>query len=93
VNHRKKYNTIADLLTDDGFLAWYLKINDRYEQAWNRWINENRTHAQLAKKAVQLLSVIMSPETDEVPQQQINASFDRLYNKIIHLEKDISPHR
>jgi hypothetical protein len=84
VNDHKKYKTIADLLTDDGFLAWYLKTNDRYEKLWSKWIAEEPEHAALATQAINVLKVIMNPEEEKVSGHAISASFDRLLKKIIN---------
>jgi hypothetical protein len=82
VNDNKRYTTIADLLADDGFMAWHLKKNDRHEQTWNKWIAEKPEHAELANRAVQVLSVLIIPEEEKLSNQQIKASFDRLLKKI-----------
>ena len=87
MNDKKKYTTIADLLTDDGFLAWYLKKNDRKEQVWNKWIAEKPEHAELANRAVQVLSVLIDPEEEKLSNQQINASFDKLLKKLTNKGK------
>ena len=89
MNDKKKYTTIADLLTDDGFLAWHLKKNDRRLQTWNKWIAENPEHAALANQAEQLLSVLINPEEEKLSNQQVNASFDRLLKKIVNKKKSV----
>jgi hypothetical protein len=89
VSDKKKYTTIADLLTDDGFLAWHLS-NDKDDQFWNTWIAEKPGHAALAKQAVQLLSVITNPDAKKIPDHGIHSSFDRLLKKIMKQEKRYS---
>jgi len=81
VNEKKKYATIADLLTDDSFLAWHLKKNGRYKQSWNKWIAEKPVHAALAKQAEQVLSVLINPEEEKLSDRQVNASFEKLLTR------------
>ena len=89
MNEKKKYATIADLLTDDSFLAWHLKKNGRYKQSWNKWIAEKPVHAALAKQAEQVLSVLINPEEEKLSDRQVNASFEKLLRKINNQGKTI----
>jgi len=86
VNCKKKYTTIADLLTDDGFLAWHLRKDDRYDLIWNEWVAEDSEHAQLANQAAQVLSVFIGLKTQKLSEYQVNACFNRLLKKIIKKE-------
>ena len=87
LNYDKKYTTIADLLADDSFVAWYLKKNEKDGCAWNQWIAAAPEQAALAKQAERMLSVLIDLETKNVSAYQRNISFGKLLKKIIEQEK------
>ena len=79
---------MADLLTDDSFLAWYLKKNEKDERTWNQWIAATPEQAALARQAEHMLSVLIDLQTDNVSAYQRKISFDRLLKKITEQEKN-----
>ena len=89
VNNKKEYTSIADLLTDDGFLAWQLKKDDRYNAAWDEWVAANPDNAELADQAAQLLNVIIDLKERKLSEYQVNASVERLLKKIIKEESKL----
>jgi len=86
VNKRKEDITLADLLTDDGFLAWQLKNDETEAQEWQNWMDRNPENAELVNQAIQLLSVLASMKEKKISDYQVNASFDRLMKKITRRE-------
>lgn len=86
VTNKKDYTTIADLLTDDGFLAWQLKKDDSYDADWNEWVAANPENARLANQAAHVLNVFIDLKERKLSEYQVNASFDRLFKKIIKKE-------
>ena len=87
MNKKTNYITVADLLTDEGFLSWYLATDESCEQFWAHWIAASPEHAKLAAKAVQMLKIITSPVVEKPDYQQLDAAFERLRRKILELEK------
>jgi len=88
VKASKTYNSIADLLGDEGFLDWFHKKDDAQVLTWNKWMSENEEQAQLAKQAEQVLSVFTGLQTESVSSYQRSLSFERLVKKIISQEKE-----
>ena len=86
MKNNKNYTSIADLLTDDGFLAWQLKKDDSQNADWNEWMAANPENEQLVKQAAQLLHVFIDLKERKLSEYQVNASFDRLFKKIIKKE-------
>jgi hypothetical protein len=86
VINNKKYTSIADLLMDDGFLAWHFKKDHSNDTKWNEWVASNSENAQLANQAAKLLTVFIELKERKLSEYQVNASFDRLFKKIIKKE-------
>jgi len=87
VNTNKDYTSIADLLTEDSFMAWWLKKDALHEQAWEKWMASKPANAALAREAEQLLAVLVNLETQPISIYQRNASFNRLLKKIAEEKK------
>ncbi|MEO5681396.1 MAG: hypothetical protein ABIQ88_02080 [Chitinophagaceae bacterium] len=85
--NKKKVKAVAGLLADESFLDWHLQTNKVYEQYWDEWINEKPAHALLAATAVKLLQIITAPSVEKISCPELNASFERLLKKIMHLDK------
>ena len=89
MNTNKAYTSIADLLAEESFLAWYLKKNVLHEQAWEQWMAARPARAALVKEAEQVLEVLVNLERQPISNYQRNASFDRLMKKIADKEKKL----
>jgi ferric-dicitrate binding protein FerR (iron transport regulator) len=73
----KQITTIEDILSDENFLAWYFKTDEKKAAGWNQWLAENAAFAPLVQEAIAYLDEIHIEEK-EVPAQQTEAAFARL---------------
>ena len=89
MNAKKTYTSIAELLAEESFLAWYLKKNALHEQAWEQWMAAQPGRAALVNEAEQVLEVLVNLEREPISNYQRNTSFNRLLKKIADKEKKL----
>lgn len=82
----KNYITAEDILTDDFFLSWHIKADQRYVKHWDRWWAQNPGNRQQFELAVQILNSLLLREM-KVPAEQISATEYIILQKIRRLEK------
>jgi hypothetical protein len=51
-----RFQTIEELLSDESFLAWYFKTDEKKVMQWNEIIDTDVFYRELAEKAVSLLN-------------------------------------
>jgi len=59
------YDTVEQLLMDDGFLAWYHHVDEREADRWNQWIAASPENQLLAEEAVRWLATFSSLEAGD----------------------------
>lgn len=84
-----KYKTVADLLTDESFIAWQLQQHPGATRVWTRWMTEKPENEALAEEAIQLLAALVTIRQKKLSDYQINTSFERLLRKIKTGEKRV----
>jgi hypothetical protein len=66
-----EYQSVEQLLKDDGFLAWY-KGTDRDEIArWTSWIIDSEENGELARQAYDLLQAMEEVEGKAITEEEI----------------------
>jgi transmembrane sensor len=70
-------NSVEDLLSDEGFLAWYFKTDKVAVEKWNSRIANNPVQKKLTDEAVQLLNSIKIKE-QSVDAQRLKNAEERL---------------
>jgi transmembrane sensor len=87
MNDKKRYRAVEDLLTDDSFLAWYHRTDDRVIKAWEARIAASPEYQQLANEAVYFLELLLSVSEMKFTEDQITTAKDRLFRAISEEEK------
>jgi hypothetical protein len=60
------YQTVEQLLADDGFLAWYHQTDDNQVATWNAWIASDEENRLLAAEAVLFLKELKLLEDEKI---------------------------
>jgi len=81
----KHYSEVADLLSDDSFLAWHFKTDPLQVQQWDQWIAGHPESRELVKLAVSALDLLRMQEK-ELPDGQITLAESLLLQKVHELE-------
>jgi putative ABC transport system permease protein len=73
------YTTVEELLLDDGFWAWYHRLDAAQVDKWESWIAASPEHRHLVDEAIQWMTSISSPEDirqwekQTVPQSYVDS--------------------
>jgi len=85
----RPYRSVADLLTDDSFLAWQLKKDARHAARWTRWVASHPRNQALAAQAAALLTMLLESKEKRLSDYQINNAFERLLKQIATNEQQL----
>lgn len=75
------YDRVEDLVTDEGFLAWYHKNNQQQVADWEMRLANDPALKKLAEEATLFLHTIRVSEKN-IPAAQLNKAEQRLMNAI-----------
>ena len=75
-----KYKSVKDLLTDEGFLAWYFKTDQQQVTAWNAWIEESEQNRTLAAEAMTVLQRYEAAGREDITQTKEDV--ERLWKRL-----------
>ncbi|HTL08276.1 MAG TPA: hypothetical protein VL307_08480 [Chitinophagaceae bacterium] len=93
MSHKKnpppRYNSVADLLTNDSFLAWQLKNDARHAAVWANWMAGDPANQALVTQASDLLALLVESREKRLSDYQVNMAFERLLKKIAANEKQL----
>jgi hypothetical protein len=67
-----EYRSVEQLLTNDGFLAWYFGTDKDQIVRWTNWIIASNENSELARKAYDLLQSIQEVEGTGIPAEDID---------------------
>jgi len=80
------YTRPADLLADEGFLAWYHHTDETKVKEWNEWIADNLFNQVIAEEAVYLLGRA-GIEDAGITDKQIREAAKYFIQRIVETEK------
>ncbi len=78
---KDNYNQVEDFMSDESFVAWVYKTNEKDVTDWELWMAYNSSKNKLIKDAVSLLSLTAIKETP-VSEQQLAAAESKLRSAI-----------
>lgn len=59
----QNYNSIEEVISDEGFLAWYGKTDSEKSLQWERWLEEHPEHKAIVEEATLYLNELYISET------------------------------
>jgi transmembrane sensor len=73
----KVFQSVEDVITDEGFLAWYYRTDAAKAAAWEQWMKQHPSREQLVSEAVTCMRSITVTE-QALPAGQAEAAHERL---------------
>ena len=71
------YDQVEDFLTDESFVNWYFKSNEKDVLEWNQWIKGNPSAHSMIREAVAIFDSVKINDT-KISQAQVVAAEARL---------------
>lgn len=68
--------TVESIVSDERFLAWYFKTDEKKADEWRNWVLAHPEHEDLVKQSIAYLKSIHVPEK-EVPSAQVEQAYKR----------------
>lgn len=75
------FNQVEDFISDDSFVSWVYKTNEKHIAQWDTWIADNPGKKAMAEEAATLLMQFRIKESP-VSDEQVAAALARLNNAI-----------
>jgi len=85
------YTSVEQLLTDDGFLAWYRGSDKGQVACWTSWIIASEENAELARQAYDLLHALEEVEGEGMPEEDIPGVWAAIEARIRQERRDEPP--
>ena len=87
------YQSVEQLLTDEGFLAAYFGTDEVQVARWSHWMRSSDENAALAREAYELLQSVVQVEEPKVSPEDIARSWARIQARMREEDQNTSTDR
>lgn len=81
------YESVEDLLKEEGFLDWYFGADEDQVARWTAWIVSSEQNAGLARQAYDLLESIGLAERKELREEEVRKLWAAIEGRMRHPRK------
>jgi hypothetical protein len=85
------YQSVDQLIKDEGFLAWYFGTDPVQVSRWTRWIIASNENAELARQAYDELQSIQRAEGNDLPEEEFASLWAAIEAGIRKDDRNIPP--
>lgn len=79
----KTFSTVEDIIADEGFQAWYFKVNEAAVEAWEAMMASDPALIPLVTEAREYMAALSIRER-EVPAGELEAAEQRFMDRLAH---------
>ena len=73
----KVFQTVEEMIADEGFQSWYLKANAKSITNWENWMKANPSQSAMVQEAVMCMQIIVL-EQQQISGQQVESAYESL---------------